>query len=59
MRKVMKSMIATQEKALEPQREPIAATMTDAVTAQNQGLSAIEAGAKAWRNLFELRSIKP
>jgi hypothetical protein len=56
---MMKSMIATQEKALEPQREPIAATMTDAVTAQNQGLSAIEAGAKAWRNLFELRSIKP
>ncbi|QJU60545.1 hypothetical protein HL653_08550 [Sphingomonas sp. AP4-R1] len=61
----MKSIIALQEQALEVQRLQIQmATKAmeagrDAVTAQKQGLSAMEAGAKAWRNWFELWSIKP
>ena len=65
MTDMIKSMIAMQEKALELQRQQLAMTTRmmnagkDTLTAQKQGVSAIEAGAKAWRNWFELWSIKP
>lgn len=61
MSDMIKRMIGMREKALELRQEPSATTadLMDAATAQQQGLSAIETGAKAWRDWFELRSIQP
>ena len=64
MFEMMNAMIAMQEQALELQRQQLAlATRVmdagrDAVSAQKQGMAAVDAGTRAWRSWMDLWSPK-